>query len=78
MFSLLRWAFVLLLCLGGIGLYRGWFSLSNPNRDAQNNKVNINVSIDAKKLEADVEKVEEEIDEVVARRPVEEKAQEVK
>ena len=38
MFSLIRWLFLLAVCLVGIGLYRGWFSMSNPSRDAQSDK----------------------------------------
>jgi hypothetical protein len=67
MFSLLRRLFVLVLCLVGIGLYRGWFSFSSPSRDTQSNKVNISVSVDAGKVEADVEEVKEKITEEVAR-----------
>lgn len=67
MFSLIRWLFVLLLCLGGIGLYRGWFAFSDPNRDPQNNKVNINVSVDTGRLGADAEKAEK-FTETVAQR----------
>ncbi len=68
MFSLARWLFVALLCLVGIGLYRGWFTLSSPSRDTQNHKVNINLSVDAEKLEADAAKVKEKISERVVRR----------
>ena len=49
MFFLIRWLFVLALCLGGIGLYRGWFSLSNTGHDPQSNRVNINLSVDEKR-----------------------------
>ncbi len=78
MFSLLRGLFVLLLCLVGIGLFRGWFSFSNPSRDAETHKVNVSVSVDANKVEADVEKVEEEVSEMVAQHASEDKAQQVK
>jgi hypothetical protein len=77
MFSLLRGLFVLLLCLVGIGLFRGWFSFSTPSRDAENNKVNVSVSVDANKVEADVEKVEEEVREMVAHRTTDDKSQDV-
>ena len=68
MFSLIRWLFVLALCLGGIGLYRGWFSLSSSGHDLQNNRVNINLSVDEKKMEADVKTAEEKLSEKVAQR----------
>jgi hypothetical protein len=57
MFSLFRALAFLVLCLVGIGLYRGWFSFSSPSREAQGHKVDVSVSVDTEKLEADVEKV---------------------
>lgn len=65
MFSLVRFLFFLAVCLVGIGLYRGWFSMSTPSRDPQSDKVNISVSIDAGKVKADAEKVREKIAEKV-------------
>jgi hypothetical protein len=67
MFSLLRGLIFLVLCLIGIGLFRGWFSFSNPTCDTQSDKVNVSVSVDAGKVEADVEEVKEKISEEVAR-----------
>jgi hypothetical protein len=68
MFSLLRWLFVVLLCLGGIGLYRGWFSVSNPSRDADGSHVSIGVTVDTNKVETDVEAVKEKVAAQVAQR----------
>lgn len=68
MYSLIRGLFVLLVCVVGIGLYRGWFSLSNPSRDTENHKVNISVSVDTNKVETDVKEVEAEIVERIAQR----------
>lgn len=68
MFSLIRSLFVLALCLVGIGLYRGWFSLSSASRDPQTNQVNISVSVDASKVKADAQKVKAKIAEEVAQR----------
>jgi hypothetical protein len=39
----------------------GWFCLSKPCIDAESNKVNFNVSVDTNKLEADAEKLKQEI-----------------
>jgi hypothetical protein len=61
MFSLIRLLFILLLGLIGVGWFRGWYSLSSPTRDAEHNKVNISVSVDATKVEADAEKLKHEI-----------------
>jgi hypothetical protein len=68
MFTLFRWLFVLLLLVGGIGFFRGWFSFSSPTRDTESNKVKISVSVDAKKVEADVEELKEEITDELAQR----------
>ena len=68
MFSLTRRLIVLLVCLVALGLYRGWFTVSNPSRDAENHKVNISVSVDADKFEADAEKVKQRIAQRVAQR----------
>ena len=46
MFSLVKWLFVLLLCLGVIGFWRGWFSLSGPKPDVAGDKVNVNAPAD--------------------------------
>jgi hypothetical protein len=57
----LRWLLLLLLCLGGIGLYRGWFSFTKTNNDKDNEKIDISVSVDKSKIKADAKKVKEEI-----------------
>jgi hypothetical protein len=68
MFSLIRSLVVLVICLVGIGLYRGWFSLANAARDPETHKVNISVSVDADKMKADARKVKTRITEEVAQR----------
>ena len=46
-FRLIKWLFLLLLCLGVIGFWRGWFSLSNSKPpDVAGDKVNVNASAD--------------------------------
>ena len=61
--SLIRVLLVLLICLIGIGFYRGWFSLSGPNPGADANKVNVNLSVDKSKMKSDVTKAEEKVKE---------------
>jgi hypothetical protein len=68
MFSLLRSLFVLALCLVGVGIYRGWFSMGSTTRDPQTNKVNISISVDADKVKADTARVKAKIKEEVAER----------
>jgi len=68
---LIKLVVVLAICLAGVGLYRGWFSLpkATPDTEANNaDKINVNVSVDKDKMKADVknakEKVKEEIKEL--------------
>jgi hypothetical protein len=66
--SLIRVLVVLLICLIGIGLYRGWFSLLSSNPNPGGDKVNVGVSVDKGKMKSDVkdaeQKVKEEIKEI--------------
>lgn len=61
--SLIKLVVVLLICLVGIGFYRGWFSLSNAGPDTEGNKVNVNMSVDKGKMKSDVKKAEEKVKE---------------
>ena len=63
--SLIKVLVVLLICLAGIGFYRGWFSFSKPNADTEGNKVNVNMSVDKGKMKSDVKRAEEKIKEEV-------------
>ena len=57
---LLRWLLVLVVCLIGIGFYRGWFSFSSHGTE-ESDKVNVSVSVDKKKMKSDVVKVENKV-----------------
>jgi hypothetical protein len=62
MHFLIKLAFVLLICLVGIGYFRGWFSFSSsPNPNSDGSKVNVNISVDKKKIGADIEKAEQKL-----------------
>jgi hypothetical protein len=61
MFSLLRAAFTLLICVLVIGFFLGWFTFSRSAPDPQTNKVNISVSVDKNKLGADLQKLEQKV-----------------
>ena len=50
MFSMLRMAMTLLICVLAIGFYLGWFTFSRSAPDPRSDKVNINVSVDQKKV----------------------------
>ena len=49
---------VLILCVVGIGLYRGWFAVSSHSADSGNGKVNINLTVDTDKARQDAEEGE--------------------
>jgi hypothetical protein len=66
MFKLLRLLFVVLICVAGIGLYRGWFTVSKGNNEKDPNNVNINLSVDKNKMESDVETAKQRISQKVA------------
>lgn len=67
MLSLPRRLLTLFALLIVIGLFRGWFTFSSPDRDKESRKVNINVSVDTNKLEADAEKLKEAGEKVAQR-----------
>ena len=50
--------FVLLVCVVGVGFYRGWFALSSRSPDAGSNKVNINLTVDRDKMQEDAQAVQ--------------------
>ena len=55
--------FVLLLCLVGIGFYRGWFAVTSHSRD-ESNKVDVNLTVDPDKAKEDAEKVKDKTKEL--------------
>jgi len=57
--SLFNVLFIVVLCVVGIGFYRGWFVLSSHSDDnAGGHKVDVNLSVDQDKMKADVKAVE--------------------
>ncbi len=61
MFSMVRWLLAVLLCLLVVGLFRGWFSFSNPGRDPDQNQINVNVSVDRDKVRTDAQQFTEKV-----------------
>ena len=45
--------FFLLLLFIGTGFYRGWFAMSSKNGSPENRKVDVNLTVDPDKMEAD-------------------------
>jgi hypothetical protein len=63
--SFIKLLIVLLVCLVGIGLYRGWFSFSRSSPGVEGDKINVNVSVDKVKIKSDLAKAEEKVAEEV-------------
>ncbi len=57
----IRLLIVLLVCLIAVGLYRGWFTVSRPAHNAGGDKIDVKASVDVKKINGDIEKVEKKI-----------------
>lgn len=55
---------VLILCVVGIGLYRGWFAVSSHGADTGDGKVNINLTVDTDKARQDAAKAKEKVTEL--------------
>ncbi len=65
--NLIKLMLILCIAVAAIGFYRGWFSLSTHRRDADSDKVNLNVdvSVDKGKVKSDVKKAEAKVEEEV-------------
>jgi hypothetical protein len=50
---------ILTLCVIGFAFYRGWFTLSSHRREAQDNKVDVTLTVDPDKVKEDATKVKE-------------------
>jgi hypothetical protein len=61
--SIFNLLIILTICLVGIGIWRDWFSFSNTSGD--NQKDEINVSVDKGKMKEDVQKAKAKVDEEV-------------
>ena len=55
---------LLLVCILGIGFYRGWFSMSKSGPSNLNNEVNVNLTVDPDKMKADAEAVKDKAAEI--------------
>jgi cell division protein FtsX len=53
--------FVLILCVVGIGFYRGWFVLSSNGSATGDGKVNINLTMDPDKAKQDAAQVKDKV-----------------
>lgn len=55
---------LLLVLIGGIGIYRGWFSMSSDQGDPESRKSNVNLTVDRDKMDADADAVKEKVQEL--------------
>ena len=56
---------ILVICLVGIGIWRGWFSLLSSSGNPEKDKVNVGVSVDKGKIREDVQKAKAKVGEEV-------------
>ncbi len=49
---------LLLVVVGAVGLYRGWFGFSTARRD---DKINVNVSVDEEKIRGDMRQARKQV-----------------
>ncbi len=56
--------FLLLVLVGGIGFYRGWFSMSSDQGNSESRKVDVNLTVDRDKMEADADAVKDKVEEL--------------
>ncbi|WP_037229955.1 hypothetical protein [Rhodopirellula baltica] len=55
---------LLLVLIGGIGFYRGWFSMSSDQDDPESRKSNVNLTVDRDKMDADADAVKVKVQEL--------------
>lgn len=51
---------LLAICVAGVGLYRGWFTVSQPDSTPGSNEVNLQLKTDVDKIKADADAVTNE------------------
>ncbi len=56
--TLIRLIVVIAIVVVGIGFYRGWFALTS-DREAQNNNVEVKLSVDTDKVKHDTDAVKD-------------------
>jgi len=53
--------FLIVICIGGVGLFRGWFSTETNTAD---HKTNVNLSMDREKIQDDLKAVKDKAEHV--------------
>jgi hypothetical protein len=57
---------VLAFIVVGLGFYRGWFTVSG-GREAESQKVDVNLTVDPDKVKADAETVKDKVSELTGK-----------
>ncbi len=55
---------IVILLIGGVGFYRGWFSVATRKSDAEGNKFDLNLTVDPDKINSDKDAVREKMHEL--------------
>jgi hypothetical protein len=63
--TLIKLVIVAAICVGGIGWWRGWFTVSKQNPSPDGNTVDMNLSVDKRKIKSDVREVKKKIKEEI-------------
>ena len=56
--------FLVLVLFAAIGFYQGWFSMSSNKGDAGSRKVDVKMTVDGDKMEADADAVKSKVQEL--------------
>jgi hypothetical protein len=55
---------LLIVVVGGFGFFRGWFSVSSEPAGPTTRNVDVNLSVDRDKIDADADAVKEKVEEL--------------
>ena len=58
------WLIVFVLCVVGVGFFRGWFVLSSSSRESGSHKIDVNLAVDPDKMKEDGQKVKDKTKEL--------------
>lgn len=59
--------FLLLVLAGGIGFYRGWFSMNSDQGNSDSRNVDVNLTMDREKIDADADTVKDNVQELTGK-----------
>lgn len=59
--------FLLLILVGGIGFYRGWFSMTSDQGNSDSRNVDVNLTVDRDKIDEDADTVKDKVQELTGK-----------